>query len=704
MPDIYVNVTESGVVSLSPVVHMSPSLAAQVEQAVQDAEEARDIAITGVQYPTAAAAAAAISEGDFASYLVDGLPTYGQKTGGVMVALPGPWLDADKLGHTDTGANAVTVTQRAFNILQPIRVGLFTSLEAGIVEAMATGRTLIIDGAHAMPSGLTFVMSGDLNIEVTHRGLLEYTGTTPAWAMLRFIMKGHRLRIFGDNWEMNPNNLCSFVFRAENDEDTDANIEVHGLRAYDSYVDSTAGWLGAVATNINAVGRFENAHFENCIADGCRRSASWAADGVTQAFIVARSTFQRGPKHIKLVNCIAKDARTPDVAYGNADGFAIFQNFEDGATFVAEGCKSINNQGRGFKGQNGSAVPVLRDFYLYRDIQAAAGSGAGTIDIVAQYQRLVIDGATIEYRGAATHTNPAVASTRAATTIINAAHTGTNDNGELSYGMGIVDVRNVEVRNFATDTNPISLIEMGGGGDSNEWLVNIDNVKIAGGSVKHGLRVRSLGLTQKANIRVNGLIAPFATAANKGALFLGEGNNKSLTANVSNCWNTGPDNVAAYRHYADAAVVNFGQYIDGGNNMAILRHTGEHSPVAAGLKPGVTTGAEADVRGSYGGFYLCDNFEVNAGETITIDVAEKNFDLWLKVMTVGNGPSPAGRYVIAHSDTITVERACSRITLGVGSEPSPSGAGLLLWWNNTAGTLSIKSVGDTHYVTREIKG
>jgi len=67
------------------------------------AETARDVAVaSSVQYPSAAAAVAALADGAFGSYLdASGNPVWGQRTGSTMTPLPGPWIDADKIGASD---------------------------------------------------------------------------------------------------------------------------------------------------------------------------------------------------------------------------------------------------------------------------------------------------------------------------------------------------------------------------------------------------------------------------------------------------------------------------------------------------------------------------------------------------------------------------------------------------------------------------
>lgn len=80
------------------------------------AEAARDVAIAaGVQYISEAAAVAGLADGAFGSYLdEDGNPIWGQRVGASMVALPGPWIDADKIGSDDDASGTIWTTVAGF--------------------------------------------------------------------------------------------------------------------------------------------------------------------------------------------------------------------------------------------------------------------------------------------------------------------------------------------------------------------------------------------------------------------------------------------------------------------------------------------------------------------------------------------------------------------------------------------------------------
>jgi hypothetical protein len=86
------------------------------QQAASVSESARDVAIAaGVQYPTEAAAVAALADGAFGSYLDgDGLPVYGQRDGSEMVPIPGGWLGDERISETYSAvANLIASTAPA---------------------------------------------------------------------------------------------------------------------------------------------------------------------------------------------------------------------------------------------------------------------------------------------------------------------------------------------------------------------------------------------------------------------------------------------------------------------------------------------------------------------------------------------------------------------------------------------------------------
>lgn len=74
-----------------------------------NARDAADVSVaSSTQYPSEAAAVAALGNGAYGSYLdAAGKPVWGQRTGSTMTPLPGPWIDASKVGVQLSGAGTV---------------------------------------------------------------------------------------------------------------------------------------------------------------------------------------------------------------------------------------------------------------------------------------------------------------------------------------------------------------------------------------------------------------------------------------------------------------------------------------------------------------------------------------------------------------------------------------------------------------------
>ena len=99
------------------------------------ASQARDLAVAaGVQYPSEAAAVAALADGAFGSYLDgSGNPIWGQRTGSTMTPLPGPWLGGDKVSFVQPSIAAVprNVTERMRETISAFDFGVSPSNSAG---------------------------------------------------------------------------------------------------------------------------------------------------------------------------------------------------------------------------------------------------------------------------------------------------------------------------------------------------------------------------------------------------------------------------------------------------------------------------------------------------------------------------------------------------------------------------------------------
>lgn len=93
------------------------------------AEDARDVSIAaGVQYPTEAAAVAALADGAFGSYLDNlGNPVWAQRDGSVMEPLPGPWIAADKIGFVAPGTGGLSVDVQEKLASLPKQAGDYSS-------------------------------------------------------------------------------------------------------------------------------------------------------------------------------------------------------------------------------------------------------------------------------------------------------------------------------------------------------------------------------------------------------------------------------------------------------------------------------------------------------------------------------------------------------------------------------------------------
>ena len=689
--------------------------ATRSEAAADRSEAARDIAIATADFDTLAEAQAAfpgtLSEGDTFSYLASGLMMRGQIVSGVATALPGPYLSAEKVGHTDSGANAVPVSQRAFNIMQPIRPGMFTSLADAFAEANATGRTLIIDEAHSLTAGLTMSMSRDVNIELTHRALFEYTGLSPIDSLLRFYVNGHKLNLTGSDWEMDANNLAAFNLRIEHDSDaTGAEVHLAGLRAGNVFVGP--GFTGKQTSNVWIVGKFDMVEVEDVRGLTCLRSTNTAGpinhalDGINQNVVIARSSATRGPKHMRLRNLEARDTLSPDPQYANCDSFAFFQNFEDGATFVAEDIRSYNGQGRAIKGQCGSAQTTLRDVYIYRDVQCIT-SGSGTNDISLQYERGLIDGVVIEYEGANVH-NAALAQGRTGTNSILCYHTpGTNANGELDYGLGPCAIRNVDIRDRSTGGHAFSLgtlgFSFGASHPPRQWV--IDNWKVTGGLVKYGFDLSSAGLDHAVNATFNAIQATFDTKANGASFFLGNSDHHLMVATFTNCQNLGADELRMSKTYAGVYTdPGYGSFVDGGGNQGFYRASGLINGDTGLIERPLANYATA-VRKSYSCITEPHTLEIATGATVTFPPLGDGWAVaFFKPRLPGGGAAPVGQYEVAgNAATITTIKASSKIVAGSGGvEPTPSGAAseVLLWWNSATKSFSAKAIGDTFYLSQ----
>jgi len=119
------------------------------------ASQARDVAIAaGVQYPSEAAAVAALADGAFGSYLdASGNPVWGQRTGATMTPLPGPWIGSERVGFRQSGADAVTRTvQDKLRDIVSIKdfgakAGASNAVNTAAVQAAAaTGKPFTLDG------------------------------------------------------------------------------------------------------------------------------------------------------------------------------------------------------------------------------------------------------------------------------------------------------------------------------------------------------------------------------------------------------------------------------------------------------------------------------------------------------------------------------------------------------------------------------
>jgi hypothetical protein len=153
--------------------------AASAQSSATTASQARDVAIAaGVQYPSAAAAVAALADGAFGSYLDgSGNPVWGQRTGASMTPLPGPWIGSERVGFQQSGAGAVARTVQA-KLRDSLSVTDFgaTGSAADFANAAtaASGLVTVVPLAGndaALPADFTntlFEYNGNSNVRWTH--------------------------------------------------------------------------------------------------------------------------------------------------------------------------------------------------------------------------------------------------------------------------------------------------------------------------------------------------------------------------------------------------------------------------------------------------------------------------------------------------------------------------------------------------------
>lgn len=686
--------------------------AASAERAEQAKAAAAIVAATAPNiYTTTAAGLAAVAEG--ASFWVQGAlyPIPYRKTDGAAVAIPFNFGDSQNFDFQDTGANSAPMSQRAFNILQPITVSAFTSLAAALNEASATGRTLRIDGGHNLTAALQTVLTGPLNIELTHRALFENNSLTPVHMLMRFILAGHSLRMEGADWEIALNDMAAFGLRIEHDSEIGRpDVFIGGARVYDSFVGP--GFSGGTANNIGVVGNLNMVELQDVRAFGCRRSSNTAGpvnhamDGVTQNIVIARTSFSKGPLHVRLRNVEAHDALTPDPQYANADNYALFQNFEAGATFLADDIRSYNGQGRGIKIQCGSAQAVVRNAYLFRNVQCIT-TNTGTGDLSAQYERGLFENIVIEYEGANVH-NASLPNSRTGTTAILTYHSpGTNANGELNYGLGPCEIRNVDIRDRSTGGHRITIGTFGFSDDANHppRQIVVDNVKVTGGLVKHGFELNSIGISKSVNATFNAVQARFDTRANGASFFLGNLDHRNMLATFTNCENLGTDELRMGKLYGGGYTdPGYGCFIDGGGNRGFYNSSGVVGGDAGLIDVPLTNFATA-VRHSYSPITKVDAREIGLGATIGFrPLGDGYAQVGFKPRVVDGEAAMPGEYrVSGNSNAITVVQASPVITVGnAGVEPDPVGASrqVLLWWVASERRFYAKAFADGFFLTQ----
>lgn len=146
------------------------------------ASQARDVAIAaGVQYPSEAAAVAALVDGAFGSYLdAGGLPVYGQRTGATMTPIPGPWLGGERVDFRQSGAGAVVRTARD-KLRDTVSVKDFVAADAANTVAGIQAAIDSVGGQTVTGANETYTITAPLTIGTGKRLKnfgLESTGLT----------------------------------------------------------------------------------------------------------------------------------------------------------------------------------------------------------------------------------------------------------------------------------------------------------------------------------------------------------------------------------------------------------------------------------------------------------------------------------------------------------------------------------------------
>lgn len=664
-------------------------------------------AASGPTYASTAEGLAATADGEgFAVDNGDGTVTIYRNVSGAAVfqrslatseALGSP-DGASLVGHEDTGANAVPVTQRALNLAQPVFPELYSNgIEGAIKEGMATGRVVYLDGEYELSDGLTIGLTGDLHIRTSNRARVTYVGTSKIYSLFRIILGEFNLRIDGEGIIFDGANKTTTVFRVQNDDDTvnRPNVYLRGIVAKNAFLDADS--IGAACMGIDIVGYMGEVDVANCGVDGVSRSAA-SPTGTCQGFGIYRGgTWTRSAKRITVRDCFARNVLLPSSDLTDADGFIFYQGFEDGVQFVADGLSCHNCQGRGVKGQNGSAVANYRNINVFRNVPSM-GAASGSIDVDLQYGQGTIENVEIEYEGADTHAN--------GTQPVVVNHPGTNANGELDRGFGVCVIDGLTIRDRATGIKPLTTI-VGlpyAGTDTYERLIAIRNVKMIGGTAKSLMSLLSLGQFANTIIDIENVMVPFAAASSGSGVALLNGNGAKLDVSLRNVRNIGVDTIPAAQNYdgtLGGTSSNYGRFIDNTGNFGIAMSDGGVNPALPNINGGSQimgglANPSAALRKSLSGVYKVFTYYIADGTTIELGPygyapGTCAFDI------VGSQQGAPGRYTMVNgSNAITVVNAAGGVTKSdTGSEPA---SGVIRIWKSSE-KLMCKVVGDSINVT-----
>lgn len=492
------------------------------------------------------------------------------------------------------------------------------------------------------------------------------------------------------------NDLRNTIIRIENDRDTFPNCSLSGIIAKDAQVIVASG--GDV-NGIVVIGAFDRTSFIDCEVQNISMTAG-TQGRVNQGFVVARTTFNRGPNHIYMRRVAARNVTSPnyqDSGYGDIDGFVLYQNQVFGASFDVKGITAENCARRGIKTQLISEIATLKDVYILRNTPSVAS--IGTVDIAIQYYQCDLENIIVEYGGDSIHQN--------GTTVLNISHPGTGLT-PIPNGLPYANVDGVSVTDRSATKVPITyLFNMAySGSDDNSRILNANNIKVNGNTINSIFSINSLGQDCDAVLNLSNVLLNMDSLANNSCMLRGVGNLRRLVVNLLNFRNLSGEEVPLIKDYSNVTKINNrGNWNDNGGNIGIVTAKGRRDDPNGGIKS--NNRARGNLINNSDAFVTIKGYSgVSTAETYFVPIGtDRSFGNYgfannnALIIVASSSVNPPGIYRIGVGLAIDAVSANASIGLGANDGTIPTAGQIRMWIDPSTRNLMVRAASDNYYIS-----